>query len=63
MEKVSGRIWVLLAGIAVAIAIAVSALALDRKVIPPQASEQAPQKNKVSAMPAIVIKKLYNGLH
>ena len=63
MEKVSGRIWVLLAGIAVAIAIAISALAMDRRMIPPQASEPAPQKNKVSALPAIVIKKLYNGIN
>ena len=63
MEKVSGRVWVLLVGIAVAIAIAISAMAIDRSVIPPQASEPAPQKNKVSALPSIVIKKLYKGLN
>lgn len=58
MDKISSRIWLLLAGIAVAIAIAISAVAMDRKVIPPQPSE-TPQKNKVSALPAIFIKTIY----
>ena len=58
MEKVSGRIWLLIAGIAVAIAIAVSALAIDRKVLPTQASEPAPQKTKT--LPAILLKSIYS---
>ena len=56
MEKISGRIWVLLMGIVVAIAIVISAIVMDRKVIQSQAAEPAPKKNKVSTLPAILIK-------
>lgn len=59
MEKITGRIWVLLMGILVALAIAISALAMDRKVFPSQASEPSPQKNKATTLPAILIKSIY----
>ena len=59
MNKISGRIWVLVMGIVVAIAIVISAIVMDRKVLPSQASEPpAPQKNKVSTLPAILIKSV-----
>ena len=59
MEKVSSRIWVLLAGIAVAIAIAVSALAMHNpEPVAPQASEPSLNKSKVSTVPVILMKKI-----
>ncbi len=59
MEKVSNRIWVLLAGIAVAIAIAISALAFDPPGASPQAGDPTLEKPSVSTIPSILLKKIY----
>ena len=59
IEKVSNRIWVLLAGIVVAIAIAISALAFDRPETSPQAGDPVLQKPSVSTIPSILLKKIY----
>ena len=61
MEKISTRIWVLLAGIIVAIVIAISAIALDRPTLQSKDRDSKPPGSKTT-VPAIFKKAIHTVL-
>lgn len=60
MNRVSGRIWVLIAGIMVAVALTISAFAVQ---MPEKREAASPgRESKAPSLPSVLLKKISSGI-